>query len=550
MIIGIPKEEAKGQTLVALSPDGVTKLIKLGYEIVVESGAGDLASFFDAAYSNAGARIVSAAEVWESDIVLCLDAPDEARLELMRPGTILVTRLNPGAHPELLEFLAQHNITALAMDAIPRISRAQSMDVRSSMSNVAGYRAVIEAANQFGRLFNGQVTAAGKMPPARVYVIGVGVAGLAAIGTANSLGAIVSATDVRSDVADQVESLGATFVEIPVQQESADGYAKEMTVEQQAQVNAVYAEQAAKNDIIITTAQIPGKPSPLLLDETAIANMKAGSVIVDLGASALGSNTALTVPGDVTTTENGVTIIGYTDLPRRLPAQASQLFGQNLVNFFKLATPEKDGRLVLNEDDEVIRGVTVTLDGQIMWPPPAISVSAEKSAAHPTDVASAVATHAIANTAGAGGHEKDATDAPAAQMTDLAGTSDSSVSHKSFATVFKRWWWKVLLGALGVALILAAPAEMEEHFVVFELAVVVGFYVITNVTHKLHTPLMSVTNAISGIIIVGALLQIGSSNPVVVALALIAAVLASINIFGGFLVTHRMLSMFEQSSEE
>lgn len=541
MIIGIPKEEAKGQTLVALSPDGVTKLIKLGYEIVVESGAGDLASFFDAAYHTAGARIVSATEVWESDIVLCLDTPDEARLELMHPGSVLVSRLNPGAHPELLEFLAKHDITALAMDAIPRISRAQSMDVRSSMSNVAGYRAVIEAANQFGRLFNGQVTAAGKMPPARVYIIGVGVAGLAAIGTASSLGALVSATDVRSDVADQVESLGATFVEIPVQQESSDGYAKEMTAEQQALVNAVYAEQAAQNDIIITTAQIPGKPSPLLLDEEALAGMKPGSVIVDLGASELGSNTALTVPGDVVTTDKGVTIIGYTDLPRRLPAQASQLFGQNLVNFFKLATPGKDGQLVLNEDDEVIRGVTATLDGQIMWPPPTVSVSAEKTAAEgSTREASAPdgATKTTADSVNAA-HAAVDTSSPTAKAPD-----------KSFVSVFKRWWWKILLGALGIALILAAPAEMEEHFVVFELAVVVGFYVITNVTHKLHTPLMSVTNAISGIIIVGALLQIGSSNPVVVVLAFIAAALASINIFGGFLVTHRMLSMFEQSSEE
>lgn len=365
MRIGIPKEPYPDQPLVAGSPDTVTKLMKLGYEVVVERGAGVRASFFDDAYVEAGAMMVGAEEAWGSDIVLCLDTPPDAELAMIKRGATLISRMNPGAHPEDIEKFEQMGITALAMDMVPRISRAQSLDVRSSMQNIAGYRAVIEAADNYGRLFTGQVTAAGKMPPAKLYVIGVGVAGLAAIGAANSMGAVVSATDVRPEVADQVESLGGTFVEIPVKQESKDGYAKEMTADEQAQVLQVYAEQAAKNDIVITTAQIPGRPSPLLLTAEAVAEMRPGSVIVDLGASEAGSNCELTKPGEIYTTDNGVTIIGHslTSMPAHLPGQASQLFGQNLVNFFKLTTPGKDGVLVLDEDDVVIRGVTVTLDG-------------------------------------------------------------------------------------------------------------------------------------------------------------------------------------------
>lgn len=515
MRIGIPKEPYPDQTLVAGSPDTVTKLMKLGYEVCVQAGAGVKASYFDDQYAAAGAAIVDAATAWGSDIVLCLDTPTDAELALVKRGATVLARMNPGAHPEDVEKFKDMGITALAMDMVPRISRAQALDVRSSMQNIAGYRAVIEAAENFGRLFTGQVTAAGKVPPAKVYIIGVGVAGLSAIGTANSMGAIVSATDVRPEVADQVESLGGTFVEIPVKQESSDGYAKEITGNDQQRVLEVYEKQAAKCDIVITTAQIPGRPSPLLLTKEAVAGMKPGSVIIDLGASATGGNCELTVANEIVHTENGVTIVGHglADMPAHLPGQASQLFGQNLVNFFKLATPGKDGVLVLDENDEVVRGVTVTLQGEIMWPPPPVKVSAAPKSAEPAAAAS------------------QETEAP---------------PEKS---AFAKHWWKALAGLLGIALILAAPTSMTGHFVVFMLAIVVGFYIITGVSHSLHTPLMSVTNAISGIIVVGAILQVGSPDPVVQVLAFVAMVIASINVFGGFLVTNRMLKMFQRSSE-
>lgn len=513
MIIGIPREPNPDQTLVAGTPDSVKKLVKLGYEVVVESGAGEKASYFDDAYEEAGATIVDKRAAWGADIVVCLDTPPDAELELIKRGATLIARMNPGANPGIIEKFEKMGITALAMDMVPRLSRSQSLDVRSSMANVGGYRAVIEAANVFGRLFTGQVTAAGKMPPAHVYVIGVGVAGLAAIGTAGSMGAEVSATDVRAEVADQVESLGATFVEIPVKQESSDGYAKALDEDEQARVLKVYEEQAAKNDIVITTAQVPGRPAPLLLTEEAVAGMKPGSVIVDMGASSLGGNCSLSKPGEVVVTDNGVTIIGYTDLPGRLPGQASQLFGQNIVNFFKLATPEKDGELVLDENDEVIRGITVTLNGKGMWPPPAVSVSAAPK-------------------------KEEAEEAPAKEI--------EKPEEKS---AFAKHWWKALAVILGAIVVMLAPESMTSHFVVLELAIVVGFYVIGAVTHTLHTPLMSVTNAVSGIIIVGAILLISSTNIIVTVLAFIAMTLASINIFGGFLVTKRMLKMFERSSD-
>ena len=513
MRIGIPKEPYAGQTLVAGSPDTVTKLIKLGYDVCVEHGAGVKASYFDDQYAQAGAEMVGKEEAWGADIVVCLDTPTDEELGLVKKGAVLISRMNPGAKPEDVEKFHKMGITALAMDMVPRISRAQALDVRSSMANVQGYRAVIEAASAFGRLLTGQVTAAGKVPPAKVYVIGVGVAGLAAIGTAGSMGAVVSATDVRPEVADQVESLGGRFVEIPVKQESSDGYAKEVTGDDQKRVLAVYTEQAAKNDIVITTAQVPGRPAPLLLTKEAVAGMKPGSVIVDMGASPLGGNCELSRPGEAVVTDNGVTIIGYNDLPGRLPGQASQLFGQNIVNFFKLTTPGKDGVLALNEEDEIVRGVTVTLEGQIMWPPPPIKVSAAPK-------------------------KEEA----AAQVSEQAAAAEEPKKGKGL-------WWKLLLGVLAVALIAAAPAEMANHFIVFMLAIVVGFYVITSVTHSLHTPLMSETNAISGIIIVGAILLVGSSNPIVAGLSFVAMVIASINVFGGFLVTNRMLKMFQRSSE-
>ncbi len=520
MKIGIPKEWQGVKTLVAATPDTVEKLVKLGFSVCVESGAGAAANYPDEQYARAGAEVVTGAEVWASDIVTALDAPTEQQIAQMKAGATLVSRLNPSANPALIERLAKQGVTALAMDMVPRISRAQSLDVRSSMANVGGYRAVVEAAAHFGRLFGGQVTAAGKIAPAKVYIIGVGVAGLAAIGTAKSMGAIVRATDVRPEVADQVESLNAEFVPIPVEQHSEDGYAKEMTADQAKLANKVYAEQAAEVDIVITTAQIPGKQPPLLLDAEAVAGMRPGSVIVDMGANEQGGNCALTQAGKVITTENGVTIIGYTDLPSRLPGQASQLYGQNIVNFFKLVTPEKNGEPVFNQSDEVVRGVTAVRDGQVCWPPPAVKVSAAP--------------------------KQEAAPAADAQGSATAAAEPAPAKKSAFAC----HWWKALAALLGAALILAAPAEMTSHFIVFELACVVGFYVITNVTHALHTPLMSVTNAISGIIIVGSLTQIGSDSPVIAAVAFVAALLASINIFGGFLVTHRMLGMFRRSSED
>ena len=492
MRIGIPKEAAPDQTRVAATPDTAKKLKKLGYEVCIQAGAGERATYFDDQYVEAGIDIVGAEEVWGSDIVIALDPPEDQQLDLMHEDAVLVSRLNPGIHPELIQDLSDRGLTAISMDAVPRISRAQSIDARSSMTNLSGYRAVIEAAEALGRSFGGQMTAAGKIPPSRVYVIGVGVAGLSAIGTASSMGADVYATDVRPEVYDQVESLGGTFVEIPVKQQSEDGYARAMTEEEAKLANAVYAEEAA---------------------------MKPGSVIVDLGASPEGGNTSLTEYNNVYTTANGVTIIGYTNLPSRLAGQASQLYGQNIVNFFKLATPDKDGKLVLNEDDEIIRGMTVTLDGAIMWPPPPVKVSAQQVPANPKAAAQADA------------------------ITAQAIAADESPG-------WQKWWWKVAAVILAAVLVLFAPASMQAHFIVFALAVVVGFYVITGVSHSLHTPLMSVTNAISGIIIVGAMLLVCSSNPVVVILAFVAMVIASINIFGGFLVTHRMLSMFQRSSED
>ena len=540
MLIGIPEEVAPSHTLVAATPDTAGKLIKLGYDVCLQAGAGLGSNYTDDQYEAAGVTIVDKAAAWGADIVLCCDLPTDAELDLMHEGAALACRMNPGAHGEFVADLAARKITGIAMDAIPRLSRAQSMDVRSSMMNIAGYRSVVEAAHHFGRTLGGQVTAAGKVQPARIYVIGVGVAGLAAIGQASSMGAIVSATDVRADVAEQVESLGASFVEIPVVQESKDGYAKALGEDEQDLVLQVYRKQAAINDIVITTAQVPGRPAPILLDDAAVAGMKPGSVVIDMGASPLGGNCTKSVPGETVVTENGVIIVDGSTLAEQMPGQASQLYGQNIVNFIKLCTPGKDGVLALDQEDAVVRGVTVSLDGDVTWPPPAISVSAAPAPKKE-------------ETAKAEEPQKKAELAPAAKVDAPAQAEKTTPAktEKAEKTGFAKHWWKILAGALGVALILAAPSSMTAHFIVFELAVVVGFYVITNVTHSLHTPLMSVTNAISGIIIVGALLQVvNTDNMVVVVLSVIAMAIASINIFGGFLVTNRMLKMFERSSED
>jgi H+-translocating NAD(P) transhydrogenase subunit alpha len=509
MIIGIPRESLPGETRVAATPQTVGQLIKLGYEVVVETGAGAASSFSDGAYTEAGAGVGSAEQAWTADVVLKVNAPDDAEIAALRDGATLISLISPALKPELVERLATRPITVLAMDAVPRISRAQSLDVLSSMANIAGYRAVIEAANKFGRFFTGQVTAAGKVPPAKVLVVGAGVAGLAAIGAAGSLGAIVRATDPRPEVADQVKSLGGEYlsIESPEAEVSATGYAKEMDDDYKAREAQLYADQAEDVDIIITTALIPGKPAPRIITADMVASMKPGSVLVDM-AAANGGNVEGTVKDQAIVTDKGVTIIGYTDLAGRLPATASQLYGTNLVNLLKLLTPEKDGKLILDFEDVVQRSVTVVRDGEVTWPPPPVQVSAA-----PVAATAAVETK------------------PAKQP----------------ITTARRLGLTFAAAAVLFALIALSPAALQVHLTVFALAIVIGYYVIGNVHHALHTPLMSVTNAISGIIVVGALLQIGHGNIAITAVATLAILLASINVFGGFAVTRRMLAMFTRS---
>jgi len=507
VIIGVVRESKPGETRVAATPATVGQLLKLGYEVVVAPGAGERADFPDEAFVDAGASV---GDAWRADVVFAINAPSEDELDQMKPGATLVALLAPRLKPEIVETLAKRPITALSMDAVPRISRAQSLDVLSSMANIAGYRAVIEAAHEFGRFFTGQVTAAGKVPPAKVLVCGAGVAGLAAIGAAGSLGAIVRATDPRPEVADQIKSLGGEYlaIESPEVEVSATGYAKEMGDDYKEREAKLYAEQSADVDIIITTALIPGRPAPRLITGEMVAAMKPGSVIVDMAASN-GGNVEGAVADEKVVTPNGVTIIGYTDLAGRLPAQASQLYGTNLVNLMKLMTPEKDGQLVLDFDDVVQRGVTVVRDGESTWPPPEISVSA----------------------------------APVAQPAAAPAVKE----EKKPVSPARRFG---LVGAAAVALFLItafSPPALINHLTVFALAIVIGYYVIGNVHHALHTPLMSVTNAISGIILVGALLQIGQHSLVITIVATVATLLATINVFGGFAVTRRMLGMFRRS---
>lgn len=510
--VGVVAESTTGEARVAATPDTVRQLRKLGYQVRVEAGAGSRADFPDSAYVEAGAVTAAAAEAWGSDVVLKINPPTTEELALLASGATLVSLLSPALRPDLVEALGSLPVTAMAMDAVPRISRAQSLDVLSSMANIAGYRAVVEATHAFGRFFTGQITAAGKVPPAKVLVVGAGVAGLAAIGTAGSLGAVVRATDPRPEVADQVRSLGGTYVSVADEQAevSATGYAREMGEDYQARERRLYAEQCADVDVVITTALIPGKPAPRLITAEMVASMRPGSVIVDM-AAANGGNVEGTVPGQRVTTLNGVTIIGYTDLPARLPAQASQLYGTNLLNLLKLVTPGRDGRLVIDWDDVVLRSMTVVrhYEGRTVttWPPPPVQVSA-------------------------------APVAPSEATTVLEPKRDR--------TTLRRW----LAVAGGIALFgLAAlsPQQLLGHLTVFALAIVVGYYVIGHVHHALHTPLMSVTNAISGIIVTGAILQIGHGNAAVTTLSAAAVLLASINVFGGFAVTSRMLGMFTRS---
>ncbi len=508
MRIGIPRESKAGETLVAGTSATTVQLQKLGYDVVVESGAGESADQPDSAFTAAEVAVGTAEDVWASDIVVKVNAPTPEEISRLRPGATIISLMAPMRSPELVDALVAAGVTGLAMDAVPRISRAQSMDVLSSMANVAGYRAVIEGAHAFGRQFTGQVTAAGKVPPAKVFVVGAGVAGLAAIGAANSMGAIVRAFDVRPEVAEQVESMGAEFVEVEMEAEvSTDGYAKEMTEAQVAATAAMYDEEARAADIVITTALIPGRPAPKLITAETIAGMRTGSVIVDM-AAANGGNSELTRTDQMITTQNGVTIIGYTDLAGRLAAQTSQLYGTNIVNLLKLMTPEKDGQLVLDLEDVIVRGITVATGGESMWPPPAVQVSA----------------------------------APAAAPAAVEPAKEPKPALTARAKML------LVLGAIALFGLVnaSAPDPIPQHFTTLMLSIVVGFYVIGKVAHALHTPLMSVTNAISGVVVVGALIQVSTDDGLVQALSAIAILVASINIFGGFAVTRRMLGMFSK----
>ena len=512
MRIGVPLEARHGQRLVAATPATVAKIKALGYDVVVEHGAGLEAGFADAAYAEAGASVGGGDQVWSSDVVIAVDAPADDKLAAMAHGSTLISQIFPGNQPELVHTCADLHLTALALDAVPRISRAQALDTLSTMSNVAGYRAVIEAAAEYEGMLSGQVTAAGKTPPARVFVIGGGVAGLAAIGTAVSLGADVRAFDVRPEAGEQIESLGATFVraESAQQEVSSDGYARELTTDQELATAAMYATESAQADIVITTALIRGK-APVTLTDEMIAAMKPGSVIVDLAASG-GGNASATVPGERVVTKNGVVVLGYTDLPGRMPAQTSQLYGTNIVNLLGLLTPGKDGELVLDLEDPVQRGMTVARAGEILWPPPPVQVSAAPAPAAPAEPAPAPE--------------------PTAQGGDVRLRSARLAVGGALAAV------------LVTLLFTFSTDAFVGHFTVLALAVVVGYYVITNVVQSLHTPLMSHTNAISGIVMVGAITQLGHESLAVTILAFVAAVVAGINIFGGFLVTHRMIAMF------
>jgi NAD(P) transhydrogenase subunit alpha len=512
MKIGVPREIHAGEQRVATTPDVASQLIKLGYSVAVEAGAGAAAKFPDSEYEAAGCEVLASADaIWEqSDIIFKVRAPEQGEESKLRSDQTLASFIMPGQNPELLETLTKSGGTALAMDMVPRISRAQKMDALSSMANIAGYRAIVEASQHFGRFFTGQITAAGRIPPAKVLVIGAGVAGLSAIGAAKSMGAIVRSFDTRPEVKEQVESMDAEFLMLDFEDEDGSGeggYAKVMSDEFIAAEMALFAEQAKDVDIIVTTALIPGKPAPRLITAEHVELMKEGSVIVDLAAET-GGNCELTEPGKVVV-KNGVTIIGYTDLPSRLATQASQLYATNLKHLLTDMTPEKDGNLVVDFEDEVVRGATICKDGETTYPPPAPKLSAAppKPAEEPAPMPAA--------------EEKNPSMAGPIIGMVVAGIA--------------------LLGLGAVA-----PPSFMAHFTVFVLACFVGYMVIWNVTPALHTPLMSVTNAISSIIIIGALLQISSADKVIMWIAVATAGITAVNIAGGFAVTRRMLEMFRK----
>ena len=522
MRIGIPKEIREGEKRVATTPEVAEIIRGLGYEVVIESKAGQAANYSDDAYREAGVEIIkNAKELWEqSDIILKVRAPETHpelaidEVELLRKEQVLISFIHPAINAELMKKLAAQNGSVLAMDSVPRISRAQKMDALSSMANIAGYRAVVEAAQHFGRFFTGQITAAGKVPPAKVLVIGAGVAGLSAIGAAKSMGAIVRAFDTRPEVKEQVESMDAEFLMLDFEEEEGasgeGGYAKIMSEEFIKKEMELFAKQAMDVDIVITTALIPGKPSPELWTEAMVESMKRGSVIVDLAAE-MGGNCKLTEK-DKVVVKHGVTLIGYTDLPSRLAAQASQLYATNLRHLLTDMTPEKDGVLQIDMDDEVIRGCTVIKQGEVTWPPPAPRLYS----------------------------------APGKNKNKDKKQRPISVSVVEQPNPFKQLMGLGLCGVLLMLLGSVAPAEFMSHFTVFVLSCFIGYMVIWNVSPSLHTPLMSVTNAISSIIIIGALLQISSADNLSKYLAAFALLVTSVNIVGGFAVTQRMLAMFRK----
>ncbi|MBC6436700.1 MAG: Re/Si-specific NAD(P)(+) transhydrogenase subunit alpha [Rhodobacteraceae bacterium] len=524
MKIGAPKEIEPGEARVAITPDSALQLQKLGHECAIETGAGEAAGFSDAAYEVASVQIhKTAASLWDAvDVVAKVRPPTETEARNLTHGQLLISFFYPGANDELMELAKGKGANVIAMDMVPRISRAQKMDALSSMANIAGYRAVIEAGSNFGRFFTGQVTAAGKVPPAKVLVVGAGVAGLAAIGTATSLGAITYAFDVRPEVAEQIESMGAEFVflafsddELPDGAETG-GYAAPSTPAFQAKQLEKFREIAPEMDIVITTALIPNRPAPVLWTADMVESMKPGSVIVDLAAER-GGNCALTQRDKKVVSDNGVTIIGYTDFPSRMAAQSSTLYATNIRHMITDLTPGKDGRIVHNMEDDVIRGATVTYGGKITFPPPPLKKAAI-----------------------------------AVQKTQKPKESTPEDIRAQEAAAFKAQTRQqvTLIAAGGAALLaigLIAPASFMQHFIVFILSVFIGFQVIWNVAHSLHTPLMAVTNAISSIIILGALIQVGSSTHLITILAALGIFMAAVNIFGGFLVTRRMLAMFRKS---
>ncbi len=524
MKIGTPKEIHEGEHRVAMTPESAAQLQKLGHECLIETGAGLEAGFSDAAYEAAGVEVVkTAAALYKaSDVVAKVRPPTETEVKRLRKGQTLISFFYPGSNEELMGKAAEKGATVIAMDMVPRISRAQKMDALSSMANIAGYRAVIEAGNNFGRFFTGQVTAAGKVPPAKVLVVGAGVAGLAAIGTATSLGAITYAFDVRPEVAEQIESMGAEFVFLEFDESelpdgaATGGYAPPSSPEFQAKQLEKFREIAPDMDIVITTALIPNRPAPVLWTKDMVESMKPGSVIVDLAAER-GGNCELTVMDEKIVTDNGVTIIGYTDFPSRMAAQSSTLYANNIRHMMADLTPEKDGAINHDMEDDVIRGATITHDKEVTFPPPPPKVQA--IAAKPKE-----------------------------KPKELSAEEKRAQEVAEFKAQTKQ---QVTLIAVGAVVLLAvglvAPASFMQHFIVFVLSVFVGFQVIWNVSHSLHTPLMAVTNAISSIIILGALMQIGSSSFLVIILAALSIFMAGINIFGGFLVTRRMLAMFQKS---